>query len=121
MKFGGRGALCGVWPAREPGEFSPAVQETASALEGRVRGISRHAAGIVISPHALEGRIPLMRPVGAAKGANMQTAWDYDAVEAAGYLKIDVLGVQRLKTIQEAAQAVGVEDINAACASLFRS
>src|ERR1035441_10704891 len=59
-----------------------------------------------------------MRPVGAAKGANMQTAWDYDAVEAAGYLKNDVLGVQRLKTIQETAQAVGVEDINEACASL---
>ena len=118
MKFGERAALRDVARALEQDEFAPAVQETASALEGRVRGISRHAAGIVISPHPLEGRIPLMRPVGAAKGANMQTAWDYDAVEAAGYLKIDVLGVQRLKTIQEAAQAVGVEDINKACESL---
>jgi DNA polymerase-3 subunit alpha len=117
MKFGSKAALRDVARALEQDEFSPAVQETASALEGRVRGISRHAAGIIISPHPLEGRVPLMRPVGASKGASLQTAWDYDAVEAAGYEKVDILGVQRLATIQEAALAVGV-DIDKACASL---
>ena len=117
MKFGSKAALRDVARALEQDEFSPAVQETASALEGRVRGISRHAAGIIISPHPLEGRVPLMRPVGASKGASLQTAWDYDAVEAAGYEKVDILGVQRLATIQKAALAVGV-DIDKACASL---
>jgi DNA polymerase-3 subunit alpha len=117
MKFGSKAALRDVARALEQDEFSPAVQETASALEGRVRGISRHAAGIIISPHPLEGRVPLMRPVGASKGASLQTAWDYDAVEAAGYEKVDILGVQRLATLQQAALAVGV-DIDKACASL---
>jgi len=117
MKFGAKAALRDVARVLELPEDCQEVATTASALEGRVRGISRHAAGIIISPHPLEGRVPLMRPVGASKGASLQTAWDYDAVEAAGYEKVDILGVQRLATIQKAALAVGV-DIDKACASL---
>jgi DNA polymerase-3 subunit alpha len=118
MKFGERAALRDVARVLELPVDCQEVATTAKALVGRVRGISRHAAGIIISPHPLEGRIPLMRPVGAAKGVGLQTAWDYEAVEAAGYLKCDILGVQRLATIQAAARSVGIDDVNEACASL---
>ncbi len=119
MTFGEKASLRDVARALDdnPDEASEETLDTAQRLEGRVRGISRHAAGVIISPHSLEGRIPLMRPVGGAKGAALQTAWDYESVEAAGYVKLDVLGVSRLQTIQDAAKDAGV-DIERSASSL---
>jgi DNA polymerase-3 subunit alpha len=109
--FGERAAVRDVARALERDEEDSDVHDAADKLRGRIRGVSRHAAGVIIAPQAID--VPLMRPVGAVKGANMQTQWEYDDLESLGYLKVDILGVQRLQTLAEVLQNVSVSIPNA--------
>jgi DNA polymerase-3 subunit alpha len=105
-KFGEKSSTRDVARALDLDMWNPAVIEDAKRLEGRVRGVSRHAAGVIISPEPLADSVPLMRPVGATPGADKQTAWEYEDLESLGFLKIDVLGVQRLNTIAECIRSI---------------
>ncbi len=83
---------------REQYEKNPIVTrliDMAVKLEGCVRNVSTHAAGIVISEKPLTEYLPL------AKGANGELATQYPMkpVEQLGLLKMDFLGLKTLTVI----------------------
>lgn len=86
---------------REMMENNPAVADIISiarALEGNVRHVSTHAAGVVISDVPLVERLPLY------VGANKETVTQFDMtwVEKIGLVKFDFLGLKTLTVIKKA-------------------
>lgn len=76
------------------------VIDMARKIEGCARHISVHAAGVVISPEPLTDYIPLQfDPKGEGK---IITQYDMHAVEDAGLLKFDFLGIKNLSIIADA-------------------
>ncbi|MBI4135897.1 DNA polymerase III subunit alpha [Candidatus Uhrbacteria bacterium] len=79
------------------------VLDLARKVEGCARHSSVHAAGIVISPTALTDFTPLQRE---AQGDNVITQYDMHAVEAAGLIKMDMLGIRNLSILGNAVEIV---------------
>jgi len=76
------------------------VMDMAKKIEGCARHISVHAAGVVISPKKLTEYIPLQYdPKGEGK---IITQYDMHAVEDAGLLKFDFLGIKNLAILASA-------------------
>ncbi|KKQ35588.1 MAG: polymerase III alpha subunit protein [Candidatus Nomurabacteria bacterium GW2011_GWB1_37_5] len=72
----------------------------AKKVEGGARHISVHAAGVVISPTELWNFVPLqLDPKG---GGHIITQYDMYAVEDAGLLKFDFLGIRNLAILEDA-------------------
>lgn len=69
----------------------------AERVEGRIRGISTHAAGVIIAPGKINKFIPLYR---ISKGT-LLSQFDKDVIESAGLLKMDMLGLTMLSVIDE--------------------
>ena len=84
----------------------PVVWDHACRLEGQVRALSQHPAGVVVTEDRVEETMPLM----LAKSGDLVTAWseskDVKAITDYGWLKIDVLGTTGLRI-----QALAVENI----------
>jgi DNA polymerase-3 subunit alpha len=84
----------------------------AETLEGLSRHASVHAAGVVIAPGPLQEYVPVCTQSGGrGSGANgdedvIVTQWDMIALEQAGMLKMDFLGLKTLTVIHDAADAV---------------
>ncbi|MFW6331541.1 MAG: DNA polymerase III subunit alpha, partial [Gemmatimonadota bacterium] len=84
----------------------------AETLEGLSRHASVHAAGVVIAPGPLQEYVPICTQAGGrGSGANgdedvIVTQWDMIALEQAGMLKMDFLGLKTLTVIHDAADAV---------------
>jgi DNA polymerase-3 subunit alpha len=81
----------------------------ATVLEGLSRHASVHAAGIVIAPGPLQDYVPVCtqptRGAGAAESEQegvRVTQWDMIALEQAGMLKIDFLGLKTLTVVHDA-------------------
>ncbi|HEY9582927.1 MAG TPA: DNA polymerase III subunit alpha [Candidatus Paceibacterota bacterium] len=72
-------------------------------LEGCVRHISVHAAGVVISPTDLTDYTPLQLD---PKGGKVITQYDMYTVEDAGLLKFDFLGIRNLAILADAIDRV---------------
>ncbi len=67
-------------------------------LEGSIRQTGVHAAGIIISPTPLLDTIP----IASHKDMNLPiTQWEYADAEAAGLLKMDILGLANLTIISD--------------------
>ncbi len=84
---------------RELCESDPTIRvliDTAAQLEGAVRQVGMHAAGVVISEE------PLWHYVPVGKGANGEYVSQFakDEVEEAGLVKFDFLGLKNLTMIQ---------------------
>jgi DNA polymerase III alpha subunit len=81
-------------------------------LAGRLLDIPRHVGvhcgGIVITPEPAAGLCALQM---ATKGV-VVTQYDKDAAEAAGLIKIDLLGNRSLSTVQETVRNVGRADLD---------
>lgn len=76
----------------------------AQKLEGCVRHISVHAAGVVISPTPLTDFTPIQfDPKGEKK---LITQYDMHAVEDVGLLKFDFLGIRNLAILADAVRLV---------------
>ncbi|MBP7846191.1 MAG: DNA polymerase III subunit alpha, partial [Candidatus Pacebacteria bacterium] len=75
------------------------IIDMAKKLEGSARHISVHAAGVVISPVALTEYVPLQYD---PKGGKIITQYDMHAVEDAGLLKFDFLGIKNLAILADA-------------------
>jgi DNA-directed DNA polymerase III PolC len=75
----------------------PRVLRDARRLLGRPRHLSVHCGGVVITPRPIDEYVPLQR---AAKGVVI-THFDKDGVEAAGLVKIDLLGNRALANVAE--------------------
>jgi DNA-directed DNA polymerase III PolC len=84
----------------------PDVVSVATRLEGLIRAAGVHAAGVVISSHPLADIVPLeSRP--RDDGTRMATiAWPMEAVEAAGLVKLDALGLTTLGWLSTALEWV---------------
>ena len=76
--------------------------DVSKALEGLVRHVSTHAAGILISDEPLLSAIPI------AKGAHGEilTQYDMNALKDVGLLKMDILGLRTLTVIDDAVRLV---------------
>ena len=79
------------------------IIDQSKKLEGCVRHISVHAAGVVISPTPLQEYVPLQLD---PKGGKIITQYDMHAVEAAGLLKFDFLGIRNLAILGDAVRLV---------------
>jgi DNA polymerase III subunit alpha len=75
------------------------IIDMAKKIEGNARHISIHAAGVVISPTALTDFVPLQLD---PKGGKIVTQYDMHAVEDAGLLKFDFLGIKNLAILADA-------------------
>ncbi|MGH9670171.1 MAG: DNA polymerase III subunit alpha, partial [Terriglobales bacterium] len=86
-------------------EKEPQVRElisTARKLEGLVRNAGVHAAGVVIAPRPLIELVPLHR----TKNEEIVTAFDMNAVEKMGLLKMDFLGLTTLTVLDHAQKLI---------------
>jgi len=77
--------------------------DLAQKIEGCARHISLHAAGVVISPEPLTEFTPVQRETG---GEKIITQYEMHAVEDAGVLKMDFLGVRNLSILGDAIKIV---------------
>ena len=75
----------------------------AQKIEGNARHTSIHAAGVVISPEPLTEFSPVQLEVG---GTHLTTQYEMDAVEKAGVLKMDFLGIRNLSILGNAIKLV---------------
>gem|GEM_PF-5114215 len=79
------------------------VFDMALTLEGSARHISVHAAGVVIAPTELTDFTPIQIDT---KSGKMITQYEMHAVEDAGLIKFDFLGINILTTIAEALKRI---------------
>ncbi len=77
--------------------------DLAQKIEGSARHTSVHAAGVVFSPTPLTDFTPVQRESG---GDNITTQYEMHAVEDAGVLKMDFLGVRNLSILGDAVKIV---------------
>lgn len=77
--------------------------DLAQKVEGCARHTSIHAAGVVISPTALTEFTPIQFETG---GDKITTQYEMHAVEAAGLLKMDFLGIRNLSILGHAVEIV---------------
>ena len=82
----------------------PIVVKHAQRLEGNVRHLGVHAAGMVISDEPLRNLVPVQYQRDRSKKegglGEYLTGWDKRQVEAVGLLKLDILGIEGLTYIQ---------------------
>ncbi len=86
-------------------EDAETVIDTARQIEGNARHISIHAAGIVIAPSDVTNFVPVQRD---PHGTSIITQYDMHAVEDAGLLKFDFLGLKNLSVLGDAVERVRV-------------
>lgn len=77
--------------------------DLAQKVEGCARHTSIHAAGVVIAPTPLTDFTPVQYEVG---GTHLTTQYEMHAVEAAGVLKMDFLGIRNLSILGKAVEIV---------------
>ena len=90
---------------QEAYENDPQIRElidTAMKLEGLVRNAGVHAAGVVISPQPLTELVPLHK----TKNDEIVTAFDMEAIEKLGLLKMDFLGLTTLTILDDALKLI---------------
>jgi DNA polymerase-3 subunit alpha len=76
--------------------------DTAMKLEGAVRNVGVHAAGVVISPQPLTELVPLHR----TKNEEIVTAFDMKALNEMNLLKMDFLGLTTLTILDDALKLI---------------
>ena len=79
------------------------IIDIAQKLEGCVRHVSVHAAGVVISPTPLIDFVPTQFD---PKGGKVITQYDMYSIEDAGLLKFDFLGIRNLAILGDAVRLV---------------
>jgi DNA polymerase-3 subunit alpha len=82
--------------ASEQGPYRK-LWDISKALEGMVRHVSTHAAGIIIGNEPLLEKIPLCR----GAGDEVLTQYDMNALKDVGLLKLDILGLRNLTVIDD--------------------
>lgn len=79
------------------------IIDLALKIEGCARHISVHAAGVVISPTPITDFVPIQLD---PKGGKTITQYDMHAVEDAGLLKFDFLGIRNLSILEDSIRIV---------------
>jgi DNA polymerase-3 subunit alpha len=81
------------------------IIDLAKKMEGCVRHISVHAAGVVMAPRPLYEFTPVQYD---PKGGNIITQYDMYSIEDAGLPKFDFLGIRNLAILAEAVRLVKI-------------
>jgi DNA polymerase-3 subunit alpha len=87
----------------EGGELTADVLREAEKLEGSVRGVGIHAAGIIIAPKDLKEILPVCT---TKDSPMLVTQYDGKVVEDAGVIKMDFLGLKTLTIIRDALRMI---------------
>jgi len=82
--------------------------DTAAKMEGVVRNVGTHAAGVVIADKSLLEYLPLHRPTGNAEDTPIKTVTQFEMgiLETLGMLKVDFLGLITLTIMQRACELI---------------
>ncbi|WDP90294.1 MAG: DNA polymerase III subunit alpha [Desulfobacter sp.] len=80
----------------------PEIMAQAQALTGTPRHLSVHPGGVVITPDPIDTYVPVQT---APKGIPL-IQWEKDSAEAAGLVKIDLLGNRSLGVIRDCIAAI---------------
>ena len=82
--------------------------DTAQYMEGVVRNVGTHAAGIVISDQAIDEYVPLHRPTSNSEDTPVKTVTQYEMahLDALGMLKVDFLGLATLTIMARACDLI---------------
>lgn len=102
--YGSRDAACSKFR-----DDHPYVVEYCKALEGRIRSVGMHAAGVVVSSEPIDKYAPIeyrADPDSPAKDRIPVVALDKDKVEELGLLKIDTLGLKTLSVIATTIESI---------------
>lgn len=79
----------------------------ARRLEGTVRNVGTHAAGVVIADRPLADLVPLQKIPNKDKEKEVvSTQWEMGDVEKAGLLKMDFLGLRNLTSLDAAVRLI---------------
>ncbi len=79
----------------------------AQRLEGTIRNVGTHAAGVVIADRPLMDMVPLQKIPNKDKDKEVvSTQWEMGDVEKAGLLKMDFLGLRNLTSLAAAIKLV---------------
>lgn len=84
-------------------ERRPRLGSLAQSLVGQMRNGGVHAAGVLVAPEALDGRLGLMRGM----GGQMVASVDKRGAKSLGYLKLDLLSVRTLDMIERCLELCG--------------
>lgn len=71
--------------------------EQACRLEGTIKSVGKHAAGVVIANEPISDKCPLIR----SKEGPLITGFEMKAIEKVGYVKFDILTIEVLDVLQE--------------------
>lgn len=82
-------------------ELVRSIVEQGKVIEGMVRNVSTHAAGIIIADKPLAELVPVTLQEGV-----LTTQYPKDQVEALGLLKMDFLGLKTLTIIADAKESI---------------
>ncbi len=85
-------------PGAEPDDEWREIACLAARIVGFPRHLGVHSGGLILVPDSLSGRVPIER---SGSGIRV-TAWDKEGVEAAGLVKIDLLGNRSLAVVRDA-------------------
>ena len=97
LRFRGGPGQAVPLPGMELAAPWPEILRLAGAVSGMVRHVSVHSGGVVITPRPVTDYVPVQR---AARGVPL-IQWDKDGAEAAGLVKIDLLGNRSLGVIRD--------------------
>ena len=90
----------------------PQIEEQVYGLIGQPRSIGRHAAGAIIGDY-----LPAKMPLITSKGVR-QTPWSEGMnvrhLEPLGFIKFDILGLETLKTFEDAIERILIKEGNRA-------
>ncbi|GHU13252.1 DNA-directed DNA polymerase [Spirochaetia bacterium] len=78
------------------------IYSIAARIEGLPRGLGMHCGGLVITPGPIYKSVPVEK---SAEGFPL-LAWEKEGTEAAGFVKIDLLGNRSLAVIRDAIKNV---------------
>jgi error-prone DNA polymerase len=84
------------------------VYKIAARIKGLPRGLGMHCGGLVITPEPISRFAPIEK---SAEGFPL-LAWEKEGVEAAGFVKIDLLGNRSLAVIRDALQNLQEQGIH---------
>ncbi|MBL8058780.1 MAG: DNA polymerase III subunit alpha, partial [Anaerolineales bacterium] len=82
--------------------------DTAAQMEGVVRSVGTHAAGVVIADRPVIEYLPLHRPTGGSEETPIKTVTQFEMgiLEKLGMLKVDFLGLITLTIMQRACDMI---------------
>ncbi|TGK11903.1 DNA polymerase III subunit alpha [Leptospira fletcheri] len=94
--------------ASQKDELHKKIFSIAKRLEGNYRQPGRHAAGVVISPYPLDEVVPLSTVAEKERPGvrSIVTQYEKNNLEAVGLIKMDILGLKNLTTLNYAVRLV---------------